>query len=200
MGGTGLEPVTPSLSSGFSDGDDLSRSPTFPAQMTFEDIAQWPSTTTPRDVCASLVRRLRARTDRSQRRTHEARRACVKGRLIDRRSSDHATRSIQASSTLAHATLVGPQLLRFQPWLVHTRTPPDRPARRVTFAEPSFVAAKQTANTSLPRSAVLTTEAASTQRGQRLISARPRRFRNCCVCSERATPMCALPAQRHSAS
>src|SRR6266496_6576044 len=37
MGGTGLEPVTPSLSSGFSDGDDLSLSPTFPAQPLFRD-------------------------------------------------------------------------------------------------------------------------------------------------------------------
>jgi hypothetical protein len=35
MGGTGLEPVTASLSSGFSDGDDLSLSPPFPAEMQF---------------------------------------------------------------------------------------------------------------------------------------------------------------------
>jgi len=35
MGGTGLEPVTPSLSSGFSGADDLSLSPTFPAQKPF---------------------------------------------------------------------------------------------------------------------------------------------------------------------
>ncbi len=35
MGGTGLEPVTPSLSSGFSGAGDPSLSPTFPAQRPF---------------------------------------------------------------------------------------------------------------------------------------------------------------------
>src|SRR2546425_4541686 len=68
MGGTGLEPVTPSLSSWFSGADDLSLFLLSLLRSRFEGLIRRTSTTYPRDVCAFFVRRLRAR-DPSRRRS-----------------------------------------------------------------------------------------------------------------------------------
>ena len=57
MGGTGLEPVTPSLSSWFSDSDNLPISPTFPAQETLLQRSRTALPEARTTVCASIVRR-----------------------------------------------------------------------------------------------------------------------------------------------
>jgi len=57
MGGTGLEPVTPSLSNWFSDRDDLRVSPIFPAQRAFHSSSFKYHLDAPVIVCASFVRR-----------------------------------------------------------------------------------------------------------------------------------------------
>jgi hypothetical protein len=57
MGGTGLEPVTPSLSSRCDGDNDLHLSPIFPAQHALPHTFKKMSLSTPSTVCALFVRR-----------------------------------------------------------------------------------------------------------------------------------------------
>jgi hypothetical protein len=57
MGGTGLEPVTPSLSSKYADSDDVRLSPIFPAHEAFPLALKHQHLNAAGTVCASFVRR-----------------------------------------------------------------------------------------------------------------------------------------------
>src|SRR6266516_2213559 len=104
MGGTGLEPVTPSLSSCFFGADDLSFSPNFFAQESvrephsthFDDLPK-------RRLCVFFVRRLRVQVDRRSLNL-SADTAVLFGRVRQRRGCSLTVLSLASSQAGLHVS------------------------------------------------------------------------------------------------